>query len=544
MHKIYLFALLITALFFQSCKFKSKEADLIIHNARIYSFDNLDQVHQAMAIKDGRIIAVGAEREILNQHTYKEIFDAKKRVIYPGFIDAHGHFMGLGLSKQQVNLLDAASFQDMVSLTVAAAEKIDFPWVYGWGWNHTAWPDKAFPTKDTFDLLFPNRPVLLRRIDGHSALANQAALDLAGITTSTVINGGEIQVSNGKLTGILVDNAMYKVMEYMPEFTKTQKLKAFKDAEQILFKFGITAVSDMGLKTADILLLDSLSAAEFLTIGLMLQVADNEEDLDYWLNRSPIKSPKFSVTGIKTFMDGALGSRGAALIQPYNDKPEQYGLILKPLEFYLNLAYECKDKGYQLVAHAIGDSANRLALQLFGEVLEKPNDLRWRIEHAQILHPNDINTFRKFTIIPSVQPTHYLSDRAWAKERIGEDRMEYAYLSETLLNQLGMLPFGTDFPIESPNPLRTFTGAVFRAEPEELPLKVEASKETITRKDALKAMTFWPALAAFNEEYRGSLEVGKQADFIMVNIDLLSAKPEEVKTFEVLKTWVAGKSVY
>jgi predicted amidohydrolase YtcJ len=543
--KLHYFSFLLVLLFgLNQCNYKALDADLIVHNAKIYSLNHENKVYQAMAIKDGKIIALGVEREILNQYTAKETFDAKTKVIYPGFIDAHGHFLGLGLSQQQVNLVGVKSFKEMVLSTAKQAKEIDFEWVYGWGWDHNTWPDKQYPKKEVLDSLFPERPVLLRRIDGHSAIVNQATLDIAGFNAETKIDGGDLLKNNGKLNGILVDNAMYKAMEYMPEFTLNQKVKALKYAQENLFQFGIVSTGCMGLPTEDILLIDSLQKVGELNISVMPLIADKEKDLEYWFNRGTIQSEKLAVTGIKTYFDGALGSRGAALKQPYSDAPDTYGLILNNYDYFWQLAKNCKDYGFQLVGHAIGDSAAKVALDIYGDILEKPNDLRWRIEHCQILDSKDIHKFRDFTIIPSVQPTHYLSDKNWAIKRIGQERMETAYLSQTLLNQLGMIAFGTDFPIESPDPLRTFTGAVFRGEPKEVSSELKNDKETISRLDALKAMTLWPAIAGFSENYRGTLEIGKQADFIITNIDLLKVSPDEITKFKVENTFIEGQKVF
>jgi len=530
------------SLSFTACNFKSEQADLIVHNAKIYSLDDNNNVYQAMAIKDGEIVALGAEREILNRYRYNEILDAKTAVVYPGFIDAHCHFLGLGLSKQQVNLLGVKSLKEMLESTQKQANTISTEWIYGFGWNNNLWEKNAYPHKNALDSMFPNRPVLLRRIDGHSAIANQKALDLAQINEKTFIEGGEIQTDANGLTGILVDNAMHRVKDLIPDFNLAEKAKALLDAQEICLSYGLVAITDAGLTTSEILLIDSLQKTGDLKMNVMAMVADKAEDLAYWFDLGPLKSPSLNVTSVKTYSDGALGSRGAAMLEPYSDAPEVKGLILKPESYYQDLAKQCYENNFQLNAHAIGDAANRLMLDIFAQQLQRANDRRWRIEHCQILDSADLEKFKNFTIIPSVQPTHYTSDHSWAIDRVGPERMKFAYANQTLKNQLGILPLGTDFPIEEVNPFKTFYAAVFRVEPGETPTQ-EDSPEAISKLDALKGITLWPAIAGFSEEYRGTLEVGKKADFVVSNVDLLKTDNSKLLDFKVSQTFINGLSV-
>lgn len=525
---------------------RPKEADLIIHNAKIYSVDEDSTVYEAMAIKDGKIIALGKENQILNKYSAEQKVDAKLAPIYPGFIDAHCHFIGYGLSLQKVDLRGTNSFEDVLQKCKEFDDINNPKWLTGRGWDNTKWENTNYPNKDQLDKLFPNKPVLIRRIDGHAALANQAALDFAGITTETSIEGGVIEVMNGKLTGMLVDNAVNLVLNLIPEPTEIDKKKAIIDAQRNCFEVGLTTVDDAGLNKSDVQLLEKLEKSGELLMNIYVMLSDNEENYGYYIDTvgGPYRSKKINVAAFKFYGDGALGSRGACLLQPYSDRDSVVGMLLSKPEYFKEKAQVVYDHGFQMCTHCIGDSAARLILQTYGEVLGGVNDKRWRIEHAQVIHPDDFHYFRDYTIIPSVQPTHATSDMLWAVLRLGQTRVKDSYAYQKLLQENGMIALGTDFPIENINPIETFYAAVARKNTKGLPKNGFQIENALSRWDALQGMTIWAALSNFEDNEKGSLEVGKRADFVILSKDILSIPEDEILSTTVISTYISGEEVY
>lgn len=525
---------------------RPKEADLIIHNAKIYSVDEDSTVYEAMAIKDGKIIALGKENQILNKYSAEQKVDAKLAPIYPGFIDAHCHFIGYGLSLQKVDLRGTNSFEDVLQKCKEFDDINNPKWLTGRGWDNTKWENTNYPNKDQLDKLFPNKPVLIRRIDGHAALANQAALDFAGITTETSIEGGVIEVMNGKLTGMLVDNAVNLVLNLIPEPTEIDKKKAIIDAQRNCFEVGLTTVDDAGLNKSDVQLLEKLEKSGELLMNIYVMLSDNEENYGYYIDTvgGPYRSKKINVAAFKFYGDGALGSRGACLLQPYSDRDSVVGMLLSKPEYFKEKAQIVYDHGFQMCTHCIGDSAARLILQTYGEVLGGVNDKRWRIEHAQVIHPDDFHYFRDYTIIPSVQPTHATSDMLWAVLRLGQTRVKDSYAYQKLLQENGMIALGTDFPIENINPIETFYAAVARKNTKGLPKNGFQIENALSRWDALQGMTIWAALSNFEDNEKGSLEVGKRADFVILSKDILSIPEDEILSTTVISTYISGEEVY
>jgi len=525
---------------------RPKEADLIIHNAKIYSVDEDSTVYEAMAIKDGKIIALGKENQILNKYSAEQKVDAKLAPIYHGFIDAHCHFIGYGLSLQKVDLRGTNSFEDVLQKCKEFDDINNPKWLTGRGWDNTKWENTNYPNKDQLDKLYPNKPVLIRRIDGHAALENQAALDFAGITTETSIEGGVIEVMNGKLTGMLVDNAVNLVLNLIPEPTEIDKKKAIIDAQRNCFEVGLTTVDDAGLNKSDVQLLEKLEKSGELLMNIYVMLSDNEENYGYYIDTvgGPYRSKKINVAAFKFYGDGALGSRGACLLQPYSDRDSVVGMLLSKPEYFKEKAQIVYDHGFQMCTHCIGDSAARLILQTYGEVLGGVNDKRWRIEHAQVIHPNDFHYFRDYTIIPSVQPTHATSDMLWAVLRLGQTRVKDSYAYQKLLQENGMIALGTDFPIENINPIETFYAAVARKNTKGLPKNGFQIENALSRWDALQGMTIWAALSNFEDNEKGSLEVGKRADFVILSKDILSIPEDEILSTTVISTYISGEEVY
>jgi hypothetical protein len=525
---------------------KSEKADLLVRNATIYTVDAGFSIGQAMAIKDGKILEIGKEHEITNKYRSEKVFDAQTRPIYPGFIDAHCHFLGYGLSLQQVNLVGTKSFDEVIERVIEFSKNNTGEWIEGRGWDQNDWQIQEFPDKEKLDELFPNQPIFIRRIDGHAALANSEALKRAKITNETQITGGIIEQIDGELTGILIDNALNLLKKVIPSPNKEQLTKALLDAQNNCFAVGLTTVDDAGLNKQEVELIDKLHKEGKLNMKVYAMLTDNEENLNHYLKNGPYKTSMLNVRSFKFYGDGALGSRGACLLEPYSDVNDSihYGFLLNEETYYRESAQKLYDAGFQMNTHCIGDSANRLFLNIYGSILPEGNDNRWRIEHCQVVDSNDLVSFGKYGIIPSIQPTHATSDMYWADERLGSDRVANAYAYQDLKNQLGFLALGTDFPIESIDPLKTFYAAVVREDLKGYPTGGYQMKNALSRKEALMGITIWAAISNFEESEKGSLEAGKSADFIVLQKDILHAPNEALKNNKVIATFVNGKQVF
>jgi predicted amidohydrolase YtcJ len=392
------------------------------------------------------------------------------------------------------------------------------------------------------DSLFPDKPVLLQRIDGHAAVANEAALDLADIGVGAEIPGGKVYSENGRATGYLLDAAVERVLEHFPEPGPEQKANALKKAEEACFEEGLTTVSDAGLSRSEIELIDSLQKNGELHIRIHAMVNADSADIVHYLERGPYRTPRLTVNSFKFYMDGALGSRGALLLEPYSDVTEslEYGVQKRSKEEFRRWAERIEASSFQMATHCIGDSANRLVLDVYSDLLEPGNDRRWRIEHAQVVHPDDVGTFGEYSIIPSVQTTHATSDMKWAESRLGPDRLEHAYIYKDLLEQNGLLALGTDFPVEDIDPMETFYAAVARKNEEGEPEGGFMRDQALSREDALRGMTIWGALAAREEQSRGTLEKGKMADFTITKADLEEVPMERIRKEDLISASFVG----
>lgn len=536
------FIILIAGLLVTGC-YKTEKADLVIHNAVIYSVDENFTIYQAMAIADGKIIELGAEREIMNRYNADKVIDAGLRAVFPGFYDAHSHFLGTATNKGELNLFGIESESKMIEKVKAFANKNDREWIVGRGWDQNIWSEKVFPEKAQLDSLFPDRPVYLMRIDGHSALVNQRALDISEITADTKLSTGIIEKDKeGKLTGIVVDGAASMVEKNIPGLANSRVAAFLAETEQECFKLGLTTVTAAGISIKDLHFLDSLQNKGDLQIGLYIMLKP-EDGLIEFMQNGPFLTDKITARSVKLFADGSLGSRGALLKKPYSDKSESNGVYLLT-DSILNLySKACYDYGFQLNTHCIGDSANSLILNKYAEVLGGITDLRWRIEHAQVVSESDRHFFADYAIIPSMQPVAAISDMAWAEERLGPERISDAYALKSLKNLLGFLALGTDFPVDNMSPINNFYTAVFRENANGEPKDGYRMDEALTREDALRGITIWAALAGFDEEKKGSLEPGKRADFVLVDADLMKAPKADILKAKVLETYVGGISV-
>ena len=532
------------SLFFLMIISAQKPADLIITNAKIYTVNAKFDIAESMAISNGKILAVGKSKDILKKYQSQNIQNLQGKSIFPGFIDAHCHFTGYATDKWKCELWGTKSWEEIIQKLTDYSKNAPMEWLYGRSWDQNDWPVKEFPNKTKLDELFPNRPVYLKRVDGHAAIANQKALDIAGITTNTKINGGEIEVKNVKLTGILVDNAMLLVEKYIPEISDEMAIQYFEDLQKTCFSYGLTSLHDCGISAHTFSLLEKAQDQNVLKMKIFALLEDNPATYDEWIKKGRFTKGNITFGGYKVYSDGALGSRGACLIHDYSDKKDWKGFLLSDQKHFENLAKKLKDSDLQMCTHAIGDSANRTILNIYGDVLGIKNDRRWRIEHAQIVDKNDFDLFGKYSIIPSVQPTHATSDMYWAEERLGKSRLKYAYAYEDLLKQNGWLPLGTDFPVEEINPIKTFFAAVARKDAKNFPANGFQKENALTREQALRGMTIWAAKSAFQEQELGSLEEGKSADFVVLNQDLMKVDENKILETKVLETYSSGIKVH
>ncbi len=529
------------AVLFAACN-SNLHVDLLVKGAKIYTVDSAFSTASVMAIDDGKIVAVGNEA-LLTQYTADSIVDATGKFIYPGLIDAHSHFYGLGMYSQTVDLTGTKSWDEVLQRCSVFVAQHQPAFLTGRGWDQNDWDVQQFPTNAQLNTLFPNIPVLLKRVDGHAAIANTAALSLAGIKADTKIDGGEIVLQQGKPTGVLIDNAVDMVQEKLPKPNRATMIKSLLEAQQQCLQLGLTSVCDAGLDSEVILLIDSLQQAGALHIRVYAMISANDKQVEEWLNRKPIKNERLNAGSFKMYADGALGSRGACLLQPYHDEHAHHGLLLTPADKMELYVKKIAQSPYQLNTHCIGDSANRLILHLYGKYLGAQNQRRWRIEHAQVVHPSDFNLFGQYNVVPSVQPTHATSDMYWAEARLGKTRLSGAYALKTLLKQNGWLPLGTDFPVEYPHPFYTFYAAVARMDAKQFPQGGFQTQDALTREEALRGMTIWAAMAAFEEQEKGSLERGKLADFIITDLDLMQDDLLRIRNSTPLFVFLGGKRV-
>ena len=525
-----------------SCAPNKVSVDLIVVNANVYTVNDAFAKASAFAVKDGKFVAVGTTDEINEKYTSLKTINAGGKTITPGLIDAHCHFYGLGLNQQIVDLVGTKSYQEVLDRVQEFQAKNPMEFIRGRGWDQNDWEVKEFPTKMELDALFPNTPVALERVDGHAYLVNQKALDMAGITAKTYVSGGEIVKDNGQITGILVDNPMGMIDAVVPAPNRATQIQALKDAERISLSYGLTTVNDAGLGRSTIELIDSLQQAGALSIRVYAMVSNTPDNLDYYLNKGIVKTEKLNVRSIKVYGDGALGSRGAALMEAYSDKPGHFGAMVTSVDDIQNLVDRIVATDYQMNTHAIGDSANIVVLKAYAKALKGKGDRRWKVEHAQVIAPKDFDYFES-GIIPSVQPTHATSDMYWAADRLGTERVKGAYAFKELLQRAGKLALGTDFPVEQVSPFLTFYAAVARKDTDNYPEGGFQMKDALSREETLKGMTIWAAYSNFEENEKGSIEVGKMADFVILSADIMEVPENSIPTMSAEQVFIDGKKV-
>lgn len=571
--------------FLFSCKSgpTKTKVDLIVHHGVVYTVDSVMTLCDAFAVKDGKIVEVGSTDSIFAKYESTDSLDASGHAIFPGFIDSHCHFLHYGLGLGQVDLVGTKSFDEVVAKVVDYAKAHpNATYISGRGWDQNDWYLKNFPVNKKLDSLFPNIPVILKRIDGHAVLANSAALLKAGITPETKISGGEIikysefeihfpknkkdlnewDEISGVLTGILIDNAVDLVEKVIPLPTEEEYKQALLNAQKNCFAVGLTTVDDAGVMKKEIDIMDKLQKSGELKMRIYAMLSDSTPNYEYYLKNGPYKTERLNVRSFKFYADGALGSRGAWLWQPYSDKTDWSGFSLKEPEYFVNMALKICEKGFQMNTHCIGDKANGVMLNIYKEILERSKwkenstqesldkqpipDLRWRIEHVQVLKSGDLDPirFKKYHIIPSIQPTHATSDMPWADKRLGPERIKYAYAYKQLMDAAGLVALGTDFPVEDISPFKTFFAATMRTDADGNPAGGFQMENALTREETLKGMTIWGAFANFEEKEKGSIEKGKFADFVILDTDIMSCSPNKILNTAVLYTFVNGEKVY
>ena len=523
-----------------SCKYR--KADWVVFNANVYTVNDSFEKVTAFAIKDGKFISVGGD-EIVSLYPNVLKFDAKGLPIYPGFIDAHCHFFNLGLSLGQVDLRGTKSIEEIEKRLQSYSQNNQFDIIIGRGWDQNLWKSKVFPNNDFLNRLFPDKLVLLRRIDGHALLVNDLVIKKAEINSKTRVSGGSILIENNKPTGILIDNAMDLAMNILPSKGSKIISKALIDAQTKAFENGLTTIDDAGLDKRTIMIIDSLQKKGDLKIRVYAMISNTRDNLNYFLDKGIIEQEKLTVRSVKAYLDGALGSRGALLKKPYSDDNKNKGITITTKEELFELAKKLSSKGFQLNTHAIGDKANEIVLDVYNYILKDIEDPRWRVEHAQVVDEFDIQKFNS-KIIPSVQPTHATSDMNWADDRLGSNRLKRAYSYKNLLDWSGKIALGTDFPVEKVNPLLTFYSAVARKDVEGNPLEGFLKENALTRTEALKGMTIWAAYSNFEDSFKGSIEIGKFADFVILTKDIMEVPEEEITKVDVVATIVNGSIVF
>jgi predicted amidohydrolase YtcJ len=519
----------------------SEKADLIVYNANIYTVDSNNEKASSFAVKDGKFIYVGDDT-VISKYSSSNIINAEGLPLYPGFNDSHAHFYNLGFFVNQVDIKETKSFEEIVKKIIHNDKINPKKFIIGRGWDQNDWDIKTLPTNKLLNQAFPEKAVILARIDGHAYIVNDYALKLAGIDENSQIEGGEFIKLNGKLTGVLIDNAMELVDNIIPEPTEEESIKALIAAQEIAFENGLTSITEAGISRKQIELIDSLQKSGVLKIKIYAMI-ENGPDVDYYIQNGPYKTDRLNVRSVKVYADGALGSRGASMINEYSDRKGYFGIVRTPIDSIKSLAFKLAGTKFQMNTHAIGDNANRFVLNAYKDALFNYRDPRWRIEHAQVVNKEDIQLFNQ-KIIPSVQPTHATSDMYWLYDRIGRKRAKHAYAYKDLLEKSSVIAFGTDFPVEEVSPFMTFYSATVRKDKYGYPDDGFQIENIIGRGDALYAMTIYGAYANFEEDEKGSIEVGKSADFIILDNDILRSAESRIPNTNVVATFVEGELVF
>ena len=562
-------SLLAACLILTACSKTEKDsATLLIYGGPIYTVDTTQAMVEAVATKDNTILFAGSLEEAKQYQTEQtRVIDLKGKTMTPGLIEGHGHFMGLGYNELDLDLMNTTSYQEIVD---AVAEKVaeaePGEWITGRGWHQSKWEEmpeemvKGFQTHDLLSAVSPNNPVYLRHASGHAGFANARAMEIAGISIlpgegadTYEVEGGEVLRDDlGRPTGIFNERAQTLITRHIPENTPERDIKAFEMAVAACHRHGITGFHDAGIGRETIALYEQMKESGKMNIRLYTMLTGwDPELLEEWYERGPQidTAHLLTIRSIKLNCDGALGSRGAWLLEPYTDRPGHYGHETLPMEFVRETSLMGLEHGFQVCSHAIGDRANREILDryeiAFNEYPDKANDHRFRIEHAQHLHPEDIPRFAELGVIPAMQAIHMSSDRPWAIDRLGEKRIvEGAYMWQSLLQSGIPIVNGTDVPVEPLDPIPSFYASISRKTLKGTPEGGYEPAERMTREQALRSYTLDAAYGAFEEDIKGSITPGKLADFTIYNQDLMTVPEGEVLTTEVVMTIFNGEIFY
>jgi predicted amidohydrolase YtcJ len=556
-------------------EFNSQTADTIFVNGVVRTMDGANTVVEAFAVRGDRIVGLGTTAEIERTFKAKNRVDLKSKTVLPGFIDSHGHFFSLGIARMTVDLLGSGSEKEAAERVRPRIPKSQAgQWIRGRGWDQNEWQTRQFPTHASLDKVAPNNPVYLVRVDGHAIWVNDKVLQETGINRSTQDppGGRIVRDYRGDPTGVFIDNAMLLIQNHLPPMSDSEAVEAMHIAAEECVKDGLTTVHDMGIDSMEVDLYKKLIEQDQLPLRIYAAVGGVGDLWNRFLKEGPLigfGNNHLTIRSLKMYIDGALGSRGAALIEPYSDDPENRGLTVSSEELIRSATIEALKHGFQVCTHAIGDRGNDIVLRMYASALQEVpvKDSRLRIEHVQVLDPAEIPKFKEYGIVPSMQPTHATSDMYWAQARLGPTRVRHAYAWRSILNTGVIIPGGSDFPVENPNPIWGIYAAVTRKDREGKPRDAQDgnkyfqfSKEgmtdttafdngwypeqKMTREEALRSFTSWGAWAAFEEHLKGSLEKGMLADFVVLSSDIATVPDNEILNVRVLKTYVGGQEEF
>jgi predicted amidohydrolase YtcJ len=528
-------------------------ADLIVTGARIYTVDPAHPMAEALAVRGSRLVFVGSasEAQVLRGPSTR-VVDVHGSTVIPGMVDAHAHLLDVGQTLRQVDLSGAATYDEVIA-RVAERARVTPPgtWIRGWGWDQNRWPGQRFPAHEALSAAVPGHPVLLDRVDGHAVLANARAMQLAGVTRDTrdPAGGRVLRDGAGNPTGVFVDNAEVLVTRAVPAPTDAELEAAILAAVADLNRWGLTGIDDPGVRRQAIGVYERLARDGRLTLRDYLMISDDSATEAEYFAKGPqnaLYDGHLWIRAVKLYADGALGSRGAALLSPYSDDPGNTGLLVSTPEHLRDVSIRALRAGFQVATHAIGDRGNRIALDAYEAALRAvpTADHRFRIEHAQILNWLDIPRFAQLGVIPSMQAVHATSDMYWAADRLGPSRILGAYAWRSLLNTGVIIPNGSDMPVERVNPLYSFHAAVTRQDERDWPAGGWHPEQCMTRDEALRSMTLWPAYAGFQEHDLGTLTAGKYADFVVLDRDIMTIPASDILQTRVLATYIGGTAVF
>jgi predicted amidohydrolase YtcJ len=526
--------------------------DFIVHNARIYTVDPAMPVAQALAMRDGRIIAVGSEKTVMAlARPATGIINAYGKTIVPGLIDAHMHLEAVGQQARILGVFGTTSYNELLGVVRTGLKHYKRnAWIIGRGWDQNHWPGQVFPTHEALDAISNGHPIILTRVDGHAVLANALAMERAGITASTPDppGGKLLRDASGAPTGVFVDNAQALVRRAVPPPTDNETKADIRAAIKACVDAGITAIANPGIDRRTAQLEEALAKSRRFTIREYVMISGDEDDVAWALARGPVSAAyngHLWIRGIKLYADGALGSRGAALLAPYSDDPNTTGLLVTDPKRIESVAERALRGGFQVATHAIGDRGNRIVLDAYQAAFAAvPTvDPRFRIEHAQVVAPSDIPRFAALHVIPSMQTSHQTSDMGWAQARLGPERIKGAYAWRSFLKTGAHIANGTDAPVEQINPMITFHSAVTRQDASNQPPGGWYPDQRMTRMEALKSMTIWAAEANFQEKVIGSITPGKYADFVILSQDIMTVAPGKILDTYATATYIGGRVV-